>query len=75
MTLDEIIKEVKENSFATPFYEVAMLLVNQLCKATKRSTTSDEMFDLKLEYARALRNEYEIRPIIEDCERLLGRRV
>lgn len=75
MALDEIIKEVKEDSFAMPFYEVARFLVNPLCKATKRSTTSDEMFDLKLQYARVLRHEYEIRPIIEDCERLLGRRV
>ena len=75
MALDEIIKEVKEDFFAMPFYEVAKFLVNQLCKATKRSTATDEMFNLKLQYAKVLRHEYEIRPIIEDCERILERRV
>lgn len=74
MTLDEIVKEVKEK-YHIQFFEVAKFNVDQICRALGLDIYRDDIFDLKWTYTKVLRHEYEIRPIIEDCERLLGRRV
>lgn len=73
MTLDELVDEFKGDHVA-PFYDVAKLLVDGLCELLGISTITDEIFSLKWQYAKVLKHEYEIRPIMEDCQKILGMR-
>lgn len=73
MTAEEVVNEVK-HEYYVPFFELAKLLVDGLCERLNTNPVSDEMFDLKWEYSKVLKHEYEIRPIMEDCQKILGMR-
>ena len=73
MTLDEIVEETKKDYL--PFFDFTWNVLREVCMKAGVDHCTDEMSNVRWAWNRVLKHEEEIRPIIEDCERILGRRV
>lgn len=70
MDIENIIAETKDDY--TPFFEFTWELIKHLCEYAKLPYYEPEWMDLRREYQWALTREYEIRPILAECRKILS---
>lgn len=67
---EKIIAEIQDGY--SPFFEFTWDLIKDLCEYAKLRYYDPEWMDLRREYQWALTREYEIRPILAECKKILA---